>query len=139
MSPDAAAVPSTMPAHACIDGRGPRTVENRRAARAILADRPRRRRADARAPDHEQFRMARLQQRIELRAGGIVETMITRQIVPVSWRTVRPSFRAATAREGVDEWVVDFDNPPVNNPAQRRLFVVLSLYGDYIAANFTGR
>jgi len=25
------------------------------------------------------------------------------------------------------------------NPAQRRLFVVLSLYGDYIAANFTGR
>lgn len=75
----------------------------------------------------------------ETRAKNVVMTMIDRNAVEASWATVKPtSAQLRMGRDGI-EWMVQFDNPKVRDPAKRKLFVFLTSDGSYLATNHTGQ
>jgi hypothetical protein len=55
-----------------------------------------------------------------------------------SWESIKAE-KAEQKKFGADtEWVVVFRNKKVADPSRQRLFVFLTLGGDYVAANYTG-
>jgi hypothetical protein len=57
-----------------------------------------------------------------------------------SWRN-NANQQSADLREldGARQWIVIFQNPGEFEASKRTLYVFLSEYGDYIAANFSGK
>jgi hypothetical protein len=90
-------------------------------------------------PEHDEPRMALDQASLETRAKSIVGALIERKIVEPSWATVPAADVQQRAADGAPQQVVVFRNPAVKDPAKRVLYVVLSPYGDYVAANHTGK
>ncbi|MEW5757661.1 MAG: DUF6488 family protein [Pseudomonadota bacterium] len=56
-----------------------------------------------------------------------------------SWKTVRAVKSEKKDFSGSTEWVVEFKNDKISEPDRQTLYVFLSLGGEYIAANFTGK
>lgn len=71
-------------------------------------------------------------------ATYVVGRMIERNAIPASWGNIEPTSALLRQRNGVDEWVVTFQNNAIANPAERTLYVMLTYGGVYIAANYTG-
>lgn len=71
-------------------------------------------------------------------ATKIVADIIEKGKLDASWAQVQPVEIQKKTFEGSPEWVITFNNPREKNPAKQKLYVFLSLYGDYFAANHTG-
>ncbi|MEQ1491244.1 MAG: DUF6488 family protein [Terricaulis sp.] len=68
-----------------------------------------------------------------------VQTMVARQILEPSWRDIQPSSAMLRDRNGATEWLIEFRNDAVADATHRRLYVMLTPLGEYIAANYTGQ
>lgn len=56
-----------------------------------------------------------------------------------SWKSIAVAKTEQRDYGGKKEWVVSFKNANVSDPAKQTLYVFLSVGGEYIAANFTGK
>lgn len=68
-----------------------------------------------------------------------VGTMIDRNILEPSWRSIQPDSATFRERNGAAEWVITFRNPAAADSSHRVLYVMISPVGEYIAANYTGQ
>lgn len=73
-----------------------------------------------------------------LKAIEIVAALVTNNKLDESWGSTTPSSVEKKVYEGSEEWVAVFVNDKVADTAKQKLYVFLTLGGDYIAANFTG-
>jgi hypothetical protein len=89
-------------------------------------------------PEDEDWRMRNPQVMAMTNADFIVQRLIRSSVIDPSWSGITPSSAQTRQRNGAYEWVVIYRNPTVADPAQRVLYVMLSMSGDYIAANYTG-
>lgn len=56
-----------------------------------------------------------------------------------SWKSTKVSKSEKKKFGDEFEWVVAFDNKKISEPTKQTLYIFLSLGGEYIAANYTGK
>ena len=79
------------------------------------------------------------QETAKVNAKKIVAALAVRKKVDESWSSSTVSSVEKKVFKGNPEWVVIFDNDKVSDPTKKKLYVFLTLGGDYIAANYSGK
>lgn len=74
-----------------------------------------------------------------LKATKIIASFIKQKTLDKSWAGTTVSSSEKKMFNGSQEWVVSFINEKVADTKKRKLYVFLTLSGDYIAANYTGK
>jgi len=74
-----------------------------------------------------------------IHATKIVAALANRDKLDKSWESIKASSAEKQVYEGAQEWQVVFVNDNIKDPARQKLYIFLTLGGDYIAANFTGK
>ena len=74
----------------------------------------------------------------EKSAEMAVASLIAGGKIDESWSSTTVSSSEKKDFNGSAEWVVTFANDKVTDPAKQKLYVFMSLSGEYIAANYTG-
>lgn len=72
-------------------------------------------------------------------ATKILATLVKRNVVDKSWATIKATSVEKKVIKGNPEWVIIFNNAALADKSKRKLYLFLTLGGDYIAANYTGR
>lgn len=68
----------------------------------------------------------------------IVDSLIKKHKLDKSWTSIQASSTEKRHLNNVDEWVVTFFNKDIVDINKQKLYVFLTLSGEYIAANYTG-
>jgi len=71
-------------------------------------------------------------------ATKVVAAFVNRNKLDKSWASVKASSAEKKVFKGRPEWVIVFVNKKITDPAKQKLYVFLTLGGDYIAANHSG-
>ncbi len=69
----------------------------------------------------------------------VVEEMVEGKYVDASWHGMRPISAQRMIRNQENVWMVTVRNPDAPDPAKRMLYIFFDEFGDYLAANHTGR
>ncbi|MHB8766632.1 MAG: DUF6488 family protein [Deferrisomatales bacterium] len=72
-------------------------------------------------------------------AGAAVERLVAKGKLDASWKGVKAEKAEKKTFDKGPEWLVTFQNPAASDETKRTLYVFLTLNGDYVAANFTGK
>jgi len=72
-------------------------------------------------------------------AAEVVTKLIKRSKIDKSWGTIQASSVEKITVQGMPEWKVVFENENIKDESKQKLYVFLTMGGDYIAANFTGK
>ncbi len=72
-------------------------------------------------------------------ATKIIASFIKQKTLDKSWASTTVSSSEKKTFNSKQEWVVSFINEKVSDAEKRKLYVFLTLSGDYIAANYTGK
>ena len=79
------------------------------------------------------------QDKASLNATEIVNALVSRNKLVQSWKSIKASSVEKITVQGNPEWVVVFVNKDITDAGKQKLYVFLTLGGDYIAANHTGK
>lgn len=74
----------------------------------------------------------------ELRATEIIAGFISEKKLDKSWSSIKAGSVEKISFNGGKEWKLTFVNKAVADVKKQKLYVFLTLGGDYIAANYTG-
>ena len=72
-------------------------------------------------------------------ATEIVAALVKRNKLNESWTSIKVASVEKITAQGNPEWVVVFEDETITDAKKQKLYVFLTLGGDYIAANFTGK
>ena len=72
-------------------------------------------------------------------ATKVIVSLANRDKLDKSWTSITASSVEKEAYNGKEEWVAVFVNEKITDPAKQKLYIFLTLSGDYIAANYTGK
>ena len=78
------------------------------------------------------------QEKASANATKIVAALVNRNKLDKSWVSIAASSVDKITIQDNPEWVVVFVNDKIADTEKRKLYVFLTLGGDYIAANYTG-
>ena len=79
------------------------------------------------------------QEKAQANATEIVVALVNRSKLDISWESIKASSVEKITVQGNPEWKVVFVNKSIADAKKQKLYVFLTLGGDYIAANFTGK
>ena len=79
------------------------------------------------------------QEKASANATEIVAALVKRNKLTESWTSVKVASVEKITVQGNPEWVVVFEDKNITDAKKQKLYVFLTLGGDYIAANFTGK
>ena len=79
------------------------------------------------------------QQQAEQVATRIVGNLAKKGVIDNSWNDIQVDKSEKKQFGNSLEWVVSYRNAAVSDPGKRTLYIFLTLTGDYIAANYTGK
>ncbi len=74
----------------------------------------------------------------EKNADKVINSLIKRDKIDKSWASVKASSVEKKIIAGHAEWLVIFINKKVSDADKQKLYVFLTVTGQYIAANYTG-
>ncbi len=87
--------------------------------------------------DHKRREVSSL--KIKINAARQVKQLVADKKIEPSWKKAdRLSVEKKVFGKNT-EWVVTYENSVVKDSAKKKLYIFFNLYGDYIAANFTGK
>jgi len=89
--------------------------------------------------DHSHSHTPVNQEQIGLNAAEIVKALVKRSKLDTSWKSIEATSIEKITVQGNPEWVVVYVNKNITDATKQKLYVFLTLGGDYIAANFTGK
>lgn len=72
-------------------------------------------------------------------ATQIISELMKKNKLDQSWASITASSVEKKVFNGSQEWVAVFVNDKIADTKKQKLYVFLTLGGDYIAANFTGQ
>lgn len=79
------------------------------------------------------------QEQAEHSANDIVIQLVEKGKIESSWKST-PVNKAMKKKFGDNmEWVINFRNEKISDPAKQNLYIFLNLSGEYIAANYSGK
>ena len=73
------------------------------------------------------------------KAQTIVTGLVKRQKIDKTWKGIAANSIEKKGVGNIQEWLVIFKNKNITDKSKQKLYVFLTLGGDYIAANFTGK
>lgn len=79
------------------------------------------------------------QDKVGVKAAEIVAALVNRNKLDKNWESIKASSIEKITVQGNPEWVVVFEDKNITDVEKQKLYVFLTLGGDYIAANFTGK
>ncbi|MBN4079212.1 hypothetical protein JYT26_01080 [Beggiatoa alba] len=79
------------------------------------------------------------QQQAEDIATKNVARLADKDKIDKSWKSTRISTSEQKKFGGKTEWVITFNNKNVQDSAKQTLYIFLSLAGEYLAANYSGK
>lgn len=79
------------------------------------------------------------QEKAQENASDIVAALVKRNKISESWKSVTASSVEKITVQGNPEWKIVFTDKSIEDKSKQTLYVFLTLGGDYIAANFTGK
>ena len=79
------------------------------------------------------------QDKAGVNAAEIVAALVNRSKLDKSWKSIKASSVEKITVQGNTEWRIVFVNTNITDANKQKLYVFLTLGGDYIAANFTGK
>lgn len=79
------------------------------------------------------------QQQAEVNASRVLSTLVKRGVIDKSWKDTPVNKSEKKQFSGKTEWMVGYNNEAASDPDKRTLYIFLSLSGEYIAANYTGK
>lgn len=79
------------------------------------------------------------QETAKTNATKIVVALVNRNKLENSWTAITASSVEKKSVNGNTEWLVVFDNDKITDTRKQKLYVFLTLGGEYIAANYTGK
>ncbi len=88
--------------------------------------------------DHGHSHSPANQETATANATKVVAEFVSRDKLDKSWASITASSVETKEFKGNKEWVVVFVNNKITDLAKQKLYVFLTLGGDYIAANHTG-
>ncbi len=74
----------------------------------------------------------------ESNATNIVVELVQKEKLEASWASISATTAEKKEFDGTPEWVVIFVNDAIPDVAKQKLYVFLTVTGEYIAANYTG-
>ena len=74
----------------------------------------------------------------EKNAEKVVASFVVSGKIDKSWAPITASTSEKKEFSGRSEWVVIFINEKITDTAKKKLYVFLTLSGEYIAVNYTG-
>ncbi|MCW8886161.1 MAG: DUF6488 family protein [Motiliproteus sp.] len=72
-------------------------------------------------------------------ATKVVSTLVKNNVIESSWNTVKIGNIEQKAFGSNREWVATFSNPQITDKSKQTLYIFLTLSGEYLAANYTGK
>lgn len=90
------------------------------------------------AHDHSHSHGPVSQDQAEAIALKSVSKLADKGKIDKSWKSTKASKVEKIQFNGNMEWVIIFNNKNISDPAKLKLYIFLSLGGEYLAANFTG-
>jgi hypothetical protein len=79
------------------------------------------------------------QSKAEAIAAKSVSRLVEKGKIDTSWKAVTVAKSEKKKFGGETEWVVSFKNDKVSDPSKQTLYIFLTLGGEYLAANYTGK
>jgi len=79
------------------------------------------------------------QDKVGVKAAEIVAALVNRNKLDKNWGSIKASSIEKITVQGNPEWVVVFVDKTIADVEKQKLYVFLTLGGDYIAANYTGK
>ena len=79
------------------------------------------------------------QQQAEQTASQIVATFVGKGTIEKSWSTAKVEKTEQKQFGDKLEWVISYKNETVSDPEKRTLYIFMSLAGQYLAANYSGK
>jgi uncharacterized protein DUF6488 len=74
----------------------------------------------------------------EKNADEVIASLVERDKIDKSWSTIKASSIEKKEFEGRAEWVVTFNNEKITDIDKQKIYVFLTIGGEYIAVNYTG-
>ena len=74
----------------------------------------------------------------EINAGKAITSLVVSGKIDKSWELIIASSSEIKEFSGRSEWVVIFINEKITDTDKQKLYVFLTLSGEYIGANYTG-
>jgi uncharacterized protein DUF6488 len=74
----------------------------------------------------------------EKNADEVIASLVERDKIDKSWSTIKVSSIEKKEFEGRAEWVVTFNNEKITDIDKQKIYVFLTIGGEYIAVNYTG-
>ena len=74
-----------------------------------------------------------------IKASEIINNLVKQKVIDKSWISTPVIHVEQKTFNGKKEWVVSFLNEEIADAKKRKLYVFLTLSGNYIAANYTGK
>jgi hypothetical protein len=71
--------------------------------------------------------------------GKIIASLVSRKKIDQSWTDITASSVEKKMYQDRPEWVITYNNKKVKEVDKQKLYVFLTVSGDYIAANYTGK
>ena len=72
-------------------------------------------------------------------ATSQIERLVKEQRIGTSWLKAN-HLKSGMKKFGAEtEWVVSFQNKNIDDLKRKKLYVFINVFGDFVAANFTGR
>ncbi len=68
-----------------------------------------------------------------------VSKLLEKGKIDSSWKSIKVTHTKKENFGGNMEWVVTFKNENISDPAKQTLYVFLTLGGEYLGANYTGK
>lgn len=88
---------------------------------------------------HSHSSMPVSQEQAQKNATEIVAAYVDKDKLEKSWASIEASSIEKITVQGNPEWKVIFMNKDISDTDKKKLYVFLTLDGEYIAANFTGK
>ena len=90
-------------------------------------------------PKHELLDNAKCSEEIQEIAKKEVQRLILEKKISKSWKS-SPILKMGKAQNAfTDDWVVVFQNLKIKKKKRQNLYIFIGAYGDFAAANYTGR
>ncbi|PHS22658.1 MAG: hypothetical protein COA83_11295 [Methylophaga sp.] len=74
----------------------------------------------------------------EKNADKVIASLLERDKIDKSWSTIKVSSIEEKELNGRPEWVVIYINEKITNTDKQKLYVFMTIGGEYIAVNYTG-
>lgn len=89
--------------------------------------------------DHHHAKKEASEATVKSNAQKHVERLIGKKKLAANWSKAKLASSEKKQIKGRTEWLVKFENPEVEDTSKKTLYMFLNIYGDFIAANFTGK